>query len=371
MMKTRWNHFVMLLAGGLTLSALSARANFEVSAGINIQAAADFNTPLASEGAWIEVGSYGRCWRPNGVAVGWRPYCSGEWVWTDCGWYWQSDEPWAWACYHYGNWAFEPSVGWVWVPGVEWAPAWVCWRTGPGYIGWAPLGPRGAVFAGPQFVFVENSHFGGPIRPNNVIVNNTTIINNTRVVNNVRQTTKVVGGTKRTVVMNEGPGLAAVQKASGRTFQPVAIQEAAQRARVPASVTHQATVERKENVKMAPQTGKVNEPIPQPAENRNVQPNTVHNNPPVVTQEPKTTQEPKNTVHPARPGDNREPTTRWWTRPNYPQSPKPAPEPRVPPGPPSAGPGKSPIEPGAAPKMPENQGPPPNAPEHREGHEPK
>ena len=148
-MEITFKRFVMLLAGGLAINSFTARANFEVSAGVNIQAAADFTSPLAAEGAWVTVGSYGRCWHPNGVAVGWRPYCSGQWVWTDCGWYWQSDEPWAWACYHYGNWVYDGTIGWVWVPGIEWAPAWVSWRTGPGYIGWAPLGPRGVVYAGP------------------------------------------------------------------------------------------------------------------------------------------------------------------------------------------------------------------------------
>ena len=32
-------------------------------------------------------------------------------------------------------------TGWVWVPGYTWAPAWVSWRYGDGYAGWAPLPP--------------------------------------------------------------------------------------------------------------------------------------------------------------------------------------------------------------------------------------
>src|SRR5205814_6988424 len=116
-----------------------------------------FEAPLAAQGSWVEVQSYGRCWRPAGVAVEWCPYCHGQWVWTDCGWYWASDEPWGWACYHYGCWVYDPVYAWIWVPGTEWAPAWVSWRLGGGYIGWAPLPPRGfAVSLGaPQFVFVE------------------------------------------------------------------------------------------------------------------------------------------------------------------------------------------------------------------------
>ncbi|MES1181142.1 MAG: DUF6600 domain-containing protein, partial [Verrucomicrobiota bacterium] len=48
-----------------------------------IKAAADFYTPLETQGSWIEVESYGRCWRPAGVAVEWQPYTAGHWVWTD------------------------------------------------------------------------------------------------------------------------------------------------------------------------------------------------------------------------------------------------------------------------------------------------
>jgi hypothetical protein len=77
--------FLIGLAGILSVAALNARANFEVSAAVSVHATADFYAPLAQSGAWIEVGSFGRCWRPSGVAVDWRPYCNGHWVWTDCG----------------------------------------------------------------------------------------------------------------------------------------------------------------------------------------------------------------------------------------------------------------------------------------------
>src|SRR5712691_7251383 len=163
----------------LSLGAFSASANFEVSAGVQIHAVGDFYAPLTPYGSWVEVSSYGRCWHPAQVAGDWRPYCNGEWVWTDCGWYWQSDEPWAWACYHYGRWLFDPAYGWVWVPEVEWAPAWVYWRNGGDYIGWAPCPPSGVVLAPTLFAFVDVHHFRDPVRPSTVIVNNTTIINKT------------------------------------------------------------------------------------------------------------------------------------------------------------------------------------------------
>ncbi|HSD20793.1 MAG TPA: DUF6600 domain-containing protein [Anaeromyxobacter sp.] len=100
-----------------------------------------FERGLAPLGQWTDAGSYGRVWRPTGVATDWRPYVYGEWVWTVEGWFWSSDEPWAWATYHYGRWVFDPWLGWIWVPGYAWAPAWVAWRVGGGFIGWAPLPP--------------------------------------------------------------------------------------------------------------------------------------------------------------------------------------------------------------------------------------
>jgi hypothetical protein len=104
-MKALFSFFAMGLAGSLSLDGFNARADLEVSASVSIHAQADFYTPLSAHGAWVEVGSYGRCWRPASIAVDWRPYCNGHWDWTDCGWYWVSEEPWAWACYHYGNWS--------------------------------------------------------------------------------------------------------------------------------------------------------------------------------------------------------------------------------------------------------------------------
>jgi hypothetical protein len=168
--------FLLLGFVGMShLGVFQAAATLEVSGSVAIHAKTDFYAPLAPHGTWIEVGSYGPCWRPAHVAVGWRPYCAGHWAWTDCGWYWVSAEPWAWACYHYGWWVYDPVHAWIWVPGIEWAPAWVSWRFGGGYCGWAPLPPLGVVVAPSLFVFVEAHRFHEPIRPGTVIVNNTTI----------------------------------------------------------------------------------------------------------------------------------------------------------------------------------------------------
>jgi hypothetical protein len=225
----------------LAFGSFPARANLEVAASVSIHARADFVAPLTPYGSWIEVRSYGRCWRPMRVTVGWRPYCEGYWVWTDCGWFWVSEEPWAWACYHYGRWVLDPEIGWVWVPDIEWAPAWVSWRVGGGYIGWAPLPPSGFLFAHhpepPWFVFVGASRFRETIRPSTVVVNNTTVFNQTTEVNNIKRESRTLDGSQpRTVVVNPGPGRAAVEQATGRRVTTAPIQQMARLSPAPPAI---------------------------------------------------------------------------------------------------------------------------------------
>jgi len=232
---------VMGLAGALAGAALNARADLEVGASVQIHATADFDAPLAAYGTWVNVGSYRRCWRPAGVAAGWQPYCNGQWVWTDCGWYWESDELWAWACYHYGFWVYDSTYGWVWIPGVDWAPAWVCWRIGDGCIGWAPLCPPGFFFAhrpiDAAFVFVDNNHFSGHIGPSVIVAGNRhDLIRRTKFISNVKFVSRDVDGHgARRVAINHGPGLGAIQKATGRQFKAVAESVAVQRTPLPSS----------------------------------------------------------------------------------------------------------------------------------------
>jgi hypothetical protein len=83
------------------------------------------------------------------------------------------DEPWAWATFHYGRWYYDTGLGWAWVPGAVWAPAWVAWRDGGGYLGWAPL-PPSVGFSGETgldatsaispsfFTFVDEKNFQAP-----------------------------------------------------------------------------------------------------------------------------------------------------------------------------------------------------------------
>ena len=105
---------------------------------------------------------YGRVWVPS-VGYGWRPYYYGQWVLTDWGWTFVSDDPWGWAAYHYGRWNFGVGVGWYWVPGRVWAPAWVSWRYGAGYVTWCPLAPPFRLRQPGAEVLGRGASFGPPV----------------------------------------------------------------------------------------------------------------------------------------------------------------------------------------------------------------
>ena len=102
-----------------------------------------FYKELAPHGEWVEDPDYGWMWSPSDVPWGWRPYTDGHWVYSDDdGWVWVSDWDWGWAPFHYGRWYYDDAEGrWFWLPGTEWAPAWVTWRSGGDWTGWAPLPP--------------------------------------------------------------------------------------------------------------------------------------------------------------------------------------------------------------------------------------
>ena len=120
-----------------------------------------FYETLAPYGTWVQVPDYGWCWQPtvSVVDASWRPYCNrGRWLWTDSGWYWQSDYSWGWAPFHYGRWYRSPAYGWVWAPDTTWGPAWVTWRYSDTYCGWAPLPPGACFETGVGFTYG-----GGPV----------------------------------------------------------------------------------------------------------------------------------------------------------------------------------------------------------------
>ena len=104
-----------------------------------------FYDQLSADGHWIYAENYGYVFQPK-VAENnpnWRPYTNGHWEATDRGWYWDTEEPFGWATYHYGRWTNIDGTGWVWTPGIDWSPAWVSWRVSDnGFVGWAPLPPE-------------------------------------------------------------------------------------------------------------------------------------------------------------------------------------------------------------------------------------
>ncbi len=163
-----------------------------------------FYTELAPYGNWIQNSDYGYAWVPNVSRDFWPYGTSGHWVMTEYGNTWVSDYDWGWAPFHYGRWLLDDYYGWIWVPGTEWAPAWVAWRSGGGYYGWAPLSPGihinvsfnvGRYVPNNYWVFVNQGYFNRRsiyrycVPRGNVVnvINHTTIINNTYV-DNRRQT---------------------------------------------------------------------------------------------------------------------------------------------------------------------------------------
>lgn len=102
----------------------------------------DFYDELSPYGQWVQTDENGYVWVPD-AGDDFRPYSTnGHWVYTDdYQWMWVSDYDWGWAPFHYGRWEEDDYYGWYWVPGYEWSPAWVAWRDGGDYYGWAPLRP--------------------------------------------------------------------------------------------------------------------------------------------------------------------------------------------------------------------------------------
>jgi probable HAF family extracellular repeat protein len=185
-----------------------------------------FYSNLSSEGSWVEAGNYGYCFRPR-VANDWRPYEDGHWVWTDRGWYWDSNERFGWATYHYGRWADIGGTGWCWVPGDQWAPAWVSWREGDEHVGWAPLPPEADVSAqvpisswsdsyygvGPSaYTFIRYSDWSAPSYAQYV----EPPTQNVQIISQTKNVTNIV--TNNTVINNYGPP---VQTISAKTQQNI------------------------------------------------------------------------------------------------------------------------------------------------------
>ena len=186
---------------------------------------------LREHGRWVTVGTYGRCWQPTDVDADWQPYTRGRWVHSaDDGWVWDSDEDFGWATYHYGRWFREEDSGWYWVPGKVWAPAWVSWRHGHSYVGWAPLPPMAMAAAGVGISSWADHRWGiGPRAYNFVNVRDFGARSMARVLipreqnpgimTNTNNVTNIVNN--RRGIYNGGPNFQAVNNALGRTGSPL------------------------------------------------------------------------------------------------------------------------------------------------------
>lgn len=184
--KIKWVALTAMLAFGL---AIGQRVSAQPGESVPVES---FYDELAPYGQWMQYPGYGNAWQPN-AGPDFQPYATGgHWVMTEYGNTWVSDYNWGWAPFHYGRWIYDPAYGgWLWLPGSDWAPAWVSWRSGGGYYGWAPLGPGVNVnvninIPAPYWTFVPQVYFNQRNwynycvpRPRVVnIYQNTTIINN-------------------------------------------------------------------------------------------------------------------------------------------------------------------------------------------------
>jgi hypothetical protein len=137
--------YAVLTSAAVLVGTLSAPIVLGALTPAAAQISEDAQIALGDYGGWRPHPRFGQVWVPRELPPDWRPYQYGHWVYTDeWGWYWVSDDveaDWGWVVYHYGRWVFERGFGWFWVPGEEWAPAWVNWRFGDEYVGWAPLPP--------------------------------------------------------------------------------------------------------------------------------------------------------------------------------------------------------------------------------------
>jgi hypothetical protein len=197
----RYSIRMVLAIGLLPFQKAEAQTNYN---GISFQV---FYDELAPYGDWVSDARYGYIWLPA-VSRDFHPYgTDGHWIMTEYGNTWVSYYDWGWAPFHYGRWTFDNFYrAWAWIPDYEWGPAWVNWRTGSGYYGWAPLGPGFSLNVQiniPSFYWtfvpqnrltytnVHRYHIRN--RSKMRIYNNTTIINNTVVYNNYTY----IGGPQR------------------------------------------------------------------------------------------------------------------------------------------------------------------------------
>jgi hypothetical protein len=141
---SRLRHVALLLAMLSPMMAPAPQAFAAPAATIqtNPPTLDDFKKVLTGFGRFVYSERYGNVWQPSSLPAGWHPYPACHWVYDrSYGWTYDDPSPWGKIVHHYGRWAHDNDAGWVWVPGTEWSPAWVIWRAGVAWTGWAPTPP--------------------------------------------------------------------------------------------------------------------------------------------------------------------------------------------------------------------------------------
>lgn len=214
---------------------------------------------LSPYGSWVAYRPYGYVWIPRHVDYRWRPYTYGRWVWTNYGWTWVSSFEWGWVPFHYGRWGWDSRLGWYWVPGTVWGPAWVAWRYGNIYAGWAPLPPgvrytpgygvRSRDFRVPNnaWVFVDRRNLMDPSMNHRILPpeRNVTVVNLTTMRDSLRE--------RDGRVFNEGIHVDQIRRDTGQNITPVQLRDAKEpvRTRVESDsvIVYRPTVSRNETAR--------------------------------------------------------------------------------------------------------------------------
>ena len=209
-MKKLGNNGIVMIMGFLLASILGISA-VKAQGSVSFQV---FYDELQPYGTWINHNNYGYVWMPR-VDRGFVPYATnGYWINTEYGNTWVSDYSWGWAPFHYGRWFYDDFYGWMWVPDSAWGPAWVVWRSGGGYYGWAPMMPGFGYsvsyryynriphhywsFVPYRYITYRSVHRHCVPRPHVVnIINNTTIVTNNYTDN--RRRTYFTGPSRREI----------------------------------------------------------------------------------------------------------------------------------------------------------------------------
>ena len=234
--RSRSTQLLASVAIGAAVFALAPIAGVWPQAEVQAQVAisAQFHTALSPYGRWHRHPRWGEVWIVNRMPADWRPYTRGQWIYTDdWGWYWDvgsEEADWGWVTYHYGRWVHDDGLGWIWLPGDEWGPAWVDWRYGDDYVGWAPLPPEELIeyrddpiywsFVQPRYLLAPRVFLVVvPARERIIVIRRTKIVNRTVIVDRGRDH-------RGRVAVNAGIDPGIIARATGKPIRAAKVEPA-------------------------------------------------------------------------------------------------------------------------------------------------